>query len=108
MKPAAAFAALLVLGGVAACTSSSRDGAEPAPTRAAVTAALKDALLQSAIRAALVADVGAFRVTVHVENGVATLEGTAPDAKTKAAALSAARNTSSVRNVVDRIRVAGP
>jgi osmotically-inducible protein OsmY len=103
----AACAALLVLAGLAGCTGSSRDGAEPAPTRAA-TDVLKDALVQSAIKASLVADVGALRVTVHVERGVATLAGTTLDAKTKAAALSAARNTSGIRNVVDRIRVAGP
>ena len=107
MRTAAGVAALLALAGLAGCTGSSRERAEPAPTRAA-TDVLKDALVQSSNKAALVAEVGALRVTVHVERGVATLAGTTLDAKTKAGALAAARDTAGVRNVVDRIRVAGP
>jgi osmotically-inducible protein OsmY len=101
------FAALLVLGVLAACTGPSRQSAEPEPTRAAGTV-LKDTLTQGAIRAALADDVGALRIRVRVENGVATLSGTARNAKSKAGALAAARETTGVRNVVDRIRVAGP
>jgi osmotically-inducible protein OsmY len=106
VRPHPGCAALLALA-LAGCTGSARQGAEPAPTRA-VTAGLKDALIQSAIKAALAEDVGALRVRVHVEDGIATLAGTTPDAKSKAGALAAARQTAGVRNVVDRIRVAGP
>jgi osmotically-inducible protein OsmY len=99
-------AALLACIALAACTAP-RESAQPPPSRGA-TEVLKDALIQSAIRAALVADAGAPRVRVRVERGIATLEGTTADAKSKAAALAAARDTTGVRNVVDRIRVAGP
>jgi osmotically-inducible protein OsmY len=47
-------------------------------------------------------------VTVRVDRGVATLTGTVPDAKTKATIAATARDTSGIRNVVDRVRVAGP
>jgi osmotically-inducible protein OsmY len=106
MRPAG-FAAVLVIGGLAGCIAPPRQEPAPAPPRAATTV-LKDALMQSAIKAALAGDVGALRVTVHVERGVATLAGTARNATSKAGALAAARETAGVRNVVDRIRVAGP
>jgi osmotically-inducible protein OsmY len=102
-------AAVIVLGVLAACAAPARHVAEPEPvtTRAAGTV-LKDTLTQSAIKAALADDVGALRIRVRVENGIATLSGTARNAKSKAGALAAARETTGVRNVVDRIRVAGP
>ena len=106
MRPTA-VAALLAAAGLAACAAPARQAAEPAPTRAAGTV-LKDTLTQSAIKAALADDVGALRIRVRVEDGVATLSGTARSANSKSAALAAARETTGVRNVVDHIRVAGP
>ena len=104
---AAGFATLLILAALTACTASSGERAQPAVTRSA-SDVLKDSLLRTAVKAALIADVGVSRVSVRVERGVATLEGKVADAKAKDAALAAARGTPGIRNVVDRIRVAGP
>ncbi len=65
-----------------------------------------DVALAARIEAAITAQVGVQHVVVHVDRGVATLDGTA-DAKTKRTILTTARGTAGVRNVVDRIRVAG-
>jgi osmotically-inducible protein OsmY len=67
-----------------------------------------DFSLAARITAALGAEVGPNHVRVRVSDGTATLSGTAADAKTKTTALAAARGTSGVRNVVDRIRVERP
>jgi hyperosmotically inducible protein len=67
-----------------------------------------DVTLAARIQAAIVAQVGVQRVTVRVDRGVATLDGTVRDAKTKETIEATARGTSGIRNVVDRIRVAVP
>jgi osmotically-inducible protein OsmY len=69
---------------------------------------LSDFALAERIKAALAAQVGFTRIGVHVTRGVATLDGTAPDAKTKETAVATARGTSGIRNVVDRIVVQRP
>ncbi len=69
---------------------------------------VSDVALAARIQAAIAAQVGFERIGVEVRDGVATLSGTVPDAKTKATALATARGTSGIRNVVDRMRVAGP
>jgi osmotically-inducible protein OsmY len=66
-----------------------------------------DVALATRVQAAIAAQLGVQHVAVHVDHGVATLEGTVPDAKTKRTILATARGTAGVRNVVDRIRVAG-
>jgi osmotically-inducible protein OsmY len=66
-----------------------------------------DVALATRIQAAVAAQLGVQHVTVRVERGVATLSGTTADAKTKRTILATARGTAGVRNVVDRIRVAG-
>ena len=67
-----------------------------------------DVAEEARIEAAVTAQVGLQHVTVQVAHGVATLAGTVPDAKTRATVVATARGTSGIRNVVDRIRVAGP
>src|SRR5665213_2665674 len=151
MRTALALAALVLAG----CTATSQSKAPDALDTRAVTATLKDALIQTAVKTALVshepdaavavdvahrdvdgmrvdsrrrriedqagdvalatrveaaleAELGPQPVTVRVESGVATLDGTVRDAKTKAAIVRTARDTTGIRNVVDRIRVAGP
>ena len=64
-----------------------------------------DFALAARIEAALAVQVGITHVGVHVDHGVATLDGSVPDEKTKATAVATARGTSGIRNVVDRIRV---
>lgn len=66
-----------------------------------------DVALAARIQAAITAQVGFQQIVVRVDRGVATLDGTAADAKAKRTILATARGTSGVRNVVDRIRVAG-
>ena len=66
-----------------------------------------DVALATRVQAAIAAQLGLQHVTVRVDHGVATLEGTVPDAKTKRTMLATARGTAGIRNVVDRIRVAG-
>jgi osmotically-inducible protein OsmY len=66
-----------------------------------------DVALATRVQAAIAAQLGFQHVTVRVDAGVATLTGTAPDAKTKRTILTTARGTTGIRNVVDRIRVAG-
>ena len=69
---------------------------------------LSDFALATRITAALAAQVGPTGVRVHAAGGTVTLDGAAPDAKTKATAVSTARGTGGVRNVVDHIRVERP
>jgi len=79
------------------------------PRQPQINQQVGDAALVARIEAAITAQVGVqAHLTVTVEHGVATLGGTVADAKTKATVVTAARGTSGVRNVVDRIRVAGP
>jgi osmotically-inducible protein OsmY len=66
-----------------------------------------DVALATRVQAAIAAQLGLQHVTVRVDGGVATLTGTTPDAKTKRTILATARGTAGIRNVVDRIRVAG-
>jgi osmotically-inducible protein OsmY len=66
-----------------------------------------DVALAARITAAITAQVGLQHVVVRVDHAVATLDGTAPDAKTKRTILATARGTAGVRNVVDRVRVGG-
>ncbi len=67
---------------------------------------LGDLALAARIEAAITAQVGLqTRLGVHVRGGVATLDGSVADAKTRAAVVAAARGTSGVRNVVERVRV---
>ena len=66
-----------------------------------------DVTLAARIEAAITAQVGLQHVVVHVDRGVATLEGSVSDAKTKRTVVATARGTAGVRNVVDRVRVAG-
>jgi osmotically-inducible protein OsmY len=67
-----------------------------------------DAALATRVATAYTAQAGFQRVTVTVDRGVATLGGTVADEKTKARIEAAARGTSGIRNVVDRIRVERP
>lgn len=67
-----------------------------------------DLALQARIEAALTAQLGFTRIGVHVERGVATLDGLAPDDRARETALATARGTSGIRNVVDRMRVQHP
>ncbi|MEA2786815.1 MAG: hypothetical protein QOF71_2919 [Candidatus Eremiobacteraeota bacterium] len=66
-----------------------------------------DVALATRVQAAIAAQLGLQNVTVRVDAGVATLTGTVRDAKTKRTMLATARDTAGIRNVVDRIRVAG-
>jgi osmotically-inducible protein OsmY len=66
-----------------------------------------DVALAARIEAAITAQVGLQHVTVRVDRGAATLDGSVRDAKTKATILATARGTAGVRNVVDRVRVGG-
>lgn len=67
-----------------------------------------DLSLATRITTAIGAQVGLNHVRVRVRDGVATLDGSANDAKTKETALATARGTTGIRNVVDRIRVERP
>jgi len=67
-----------------------------------------DVALAARIETAITAQVGVQPVAVRVDRGIASLEGTVGDAKTKATIVATAHGTTGVRNVVDRIRVAGP
>ena len=67
-----------------------------------------DLALQARVDAALTAQLGFTRIGVHVDRGVATLDGVAADDRAREAALATARGTSGIRNVVDRIRVEHP
>jgi len=65
-----------------------------------------DLALAARIETAITAQVGLqTHLGVHVRDSVATLDGTVADEKTHAAVVAAARGTSGVRNVVDRVRV---
>lgn len=66
-----------------------------------------DVALATRIQAAIAAQVGVQHVGVRVDRGVATLDGSVADAKTKRTILATARGTAGVRNVVDRVRVRG-
>ncbi len=66
-----------------------------------------DIALAARIEAAIAAEVGFKQINVTVHDGVATLEGTVPDAKTRDTAVATARGTAGIRNVVDRLRVGG-
>lgn len=77
------------------------------PNQPKISQRVTDVGLEARIEAAITAQVGLQHVTVKVDRGAATLSGTVPDAKTKATVLATARGTSGVRNVVDRMRVAG-
>jgi osmotically-inducible protein OsmY len=67
-----------------------------------------DVALATRIEGAITAQLGLQSVSVRVERGVATLTGTAADAKTKRTMLETARGTAGIRNVVDRVRVGAP
>lgn len=67
-----------------------------------------DVALAARVETAIIAESGVQKVGVRVDRGVATLDGTVDDAKTKDALLAAARDTAGIRNVVDRIRVGTP
>jgi osmotically-inducible protein OsmY len=67
-----------------------------------------DAALAARVQTAVSAEIGFQEIAVRVEGGTAILDGRVADAKTKTAAERAARDTAGIRNVVDRIRVAGP
>jgi osmotically-inducible protein OsmY len=67
-----------------------------------------DVALAARIQTAIAAQVGLQHVTVRVDRGVATLDGSVSDAKTKRTILTTARGTAGERNVVDRVRVGGP
>ncbi|MDB5069833.1 MAG: hypothetical protein JWM87_944 [Candidatus Eremiobacteraeota bacterium] len=69
---------------------------------------LGDVALAARVQAAFSAQVGPQNVSVRVERGVATISGRVHDAKTKRTILTTARDTSGIRNVVDRIRVEAP
>lgn len=69
---------------------------------------LGDAALATRIAAAYTAQVGFQHVSVHVGHGVATLDGTVADPKTRGTIVATARGTSGIRNVVDHIRVERP
>ncbi|MBV8370788.1 MAG: BON domain-containing protein [Candidatus Eremiobacteraeota bacterium] len=67
-----------------------------------------DVALAARVETAITAQLGPQNVSVHVDRGVATLTGAVADRKTKATIVTAARGTSGIRNVVDRIRVGQP
>ena len=78
------------------------------PRAPRVADSVGDVALATRVQAALTAQLGFVPVTVRVDRAVATLSGTVPDAKTKVTLLATARGTTGIRNVVDRVRVAGP
>ncbi|HEY0615754.1 MAG TPA: BON domain-containing protein [Candidatus Elarobacter sp.] len=78
------------------------------PHRRRIEDQVGDVALAARVQTAIAAQAGVQQVVVRVDRGVATLEGSVPDAKTKTTVLASARNTSGIRNVVDRVRVAGP
>jgi osmotically-inducible protein OsmY len=79
------------------------------PRQPQINQRVDDAALVARIEAAITAQVGLQQhVAVSVDRGTVTLSGAVADAKTKATVLAAARGTSGVRNVVDRIRVGEP
>jgi osmotically-inducible protein OsmY len=63
--------------------------------------------LAARVEAALQVAAGFQQVTAHAAHGVVTLTGTVKDDATRARVVSAARQTSGVRNVVDQLRVGG-
>jgi osmotically-inducible protein OsmY len=77
------------------------------PKRRGLTAQVGDVALATRVQAAIAAQLGLQHVSVRVDRGVATLDGTVRDAKTKATILATARGTAGIRNVVDRLRVGG-
>ncbi|MEA2720941.1 MAG: hypothetical protein QOJ39_2805 [Candidatus Eremiobacteraeota bacterium] len=78
------------------------------PRRQGISEKMRDAALAARVATGFTAQVGVQKVSVRVDRGVATLSGTVPDAGTKRRILTAARDTSGVRNVVDHIRVGAP
>lgn len=78
--------------------------ATPSPSSAAVR---EDTALEDRVRSRLQGDAQATRATIDVsaKDGVLLLAGTAPNAATKQRALTVARQTDGVLQVVDRIRV---
>jgi osmotically-inducible protein OsmY len=78
------------------------------PRGSRIQGRISDFTLAARITTAIGTEVGLNHMRVRVSDGVATLSGTAPDAKLKETALAAARGTTGVRNVVDRIRVERP
>jgi osmotically-inducible protein OsmY len=76
--------------------------AAPAPQAPAPATASQDASLESAVRMRLQ---GAEGITVTAKDGVVLLDGTVATAAAKQRALTAARQTEGVVQVVDRLRV---
>ena len=84
--------------------------AEPAPAAEAASAAqTQDATLATQIESKLGADgqLKAATIEVTAKDGVVLLEGTAPTVAVKQRALSVARATQGVLQVVDRIKIGG-
>jgi osmotically-inducible protein OsmY len=84
------------------------DGLRVDPRQRRLGEQVDDFALAARIQTAAAAQVGFKHVIVHVDRGVVTLEGSVPDAKTKATVVRTARDTEGVRNVVDRMRVGEP
>jgi osmotically-inducible protein OsmY len=78
------------------------------PHRQRISDRVADVALAARVQTALSAQLGVQKVSVHVERGVVTLDGTVSDAATKRTMLATARGVRGMRNVVDRIRVGVP
>lgn len=100
---ARAVAAARSVAGVTAVT----DDVKVDPAMQGIGERAADAALAARIGAALLAETGPTAVRVEVDRGVVTLRGRVTDPKLRSAALAAARNTSGVRRVVDRMEPPG-
>ena len=91
----------LSLGG---CASS---GAKPGSKQDQASNSLNDAYITSLIKAHLfgISDVKAFDIHVTTVNGVVTLTGTAPSAELRDKAVSYAKETKGVKQVVDKVEI---
>lgn len=90
---------------VAGAKKSSEMSAEEAAARQA--AELADAKLESSVKIALYKEIGvkARKIEVEASDGVVSLRGTLPDEARKTVALETVENLSSVKSVVDLIKV---
>ena len=81
--------------------------AAPAGTSGIASPRADDEALTNAVRSKLAGDPGASSLDISARDGVVMLQGNVASAQVKRRALSAARATDGVTQVVDRIRVGG-
>jgi osmotically-inducible protein OsmY len=88
-----------------ASSASSASSAAPAVAPAPASAGADDSTLVSRVQQQLAGDAQTKRVEVTAKSGVVLLQGNVPTAAAKQHALSAARTTEGVTQVVDRIHI---